>query len=221
MSDHVMPFYVVCDESYSMADHIDALNEGLRDLHVAVGTDPSIADRTRFCLIAFSGSAEVLLPLSRLSDVTEIAGLVARGSTEFGPVFTLLRDTIQRDMAALRAAGRRVHRPAVFFLSDGQPTDPATWQAAHDRLTDQAWPARPNIIAFGIGDADPATIDRIGTFKAFMSRQGISPGGALREFADVLTRSVVRSALAPVGDDAMPVVPPQVSGFTALRTSAW
>jgi uncharacterized protein YegL len=221
MSDHVMPFYVVCDESYSMTDHIDALNEGLRDLHLAVGTDPAIADSTRFCLIAFSSSAEVLLPLSRFSDVTEMAGLVVRGSTEFGPVFTLLRDTIQRDMVALRAAGRRVYRPAVFFLSDGQPTDPATWQSAHDRLTDPAWAARPNIISFGIGDADRAIIDRIGTFRAFMSHQGTSPASALREFARALTRSVIRSAVVQDGDVGMSVVPSQVSGFTALRDPGW
>jgi uncharacterized protein YegL len=219
MSDDITPFYLVCDESYSMADHIDALNEGLRDLHTAIGTDPSIADRTRFCLIAFSSSAQVLLPLSRLSDVAEIAGLTTKGSTEFGPVFTLLRDTIQRDVTALRMAGRQVRRPAVFFLSDGQPTDPATWQAAHDRLTDPTWAARPDIISFGIGDADPATIDRIGTFTAFMSCHGTRPG-ALHEFVRTLTGSVVRSALAPAGDEPAPVVPPQVSGFISLRARA-
>jgi uncharacterized protein YegL len=52
-SEHVLPFYVVCDVSFSMTDHLDALNAALLELHRAVGTDPVVADRTRFCLIGF------------------------------------------------------------------------------------------------------------------------------------------------------------------------
>ena len=108
-----------------------------------------------------------------------------------------------------------MYRPAVFFLSDGHPTDPATWPAAYERLVDPDWPPRPNIIAFGIGDADAATIGRIGTFQAFMSQGGVSPAAALHGFARALTTSVVRSA----DDDGEWCCGcrTQVDGFTALR----
>jgi uncharacterized protein YegL len=92
---------------------------------------------------------------------------------------------------ALAGDTHQVHRPAVFFLSDGQPTDPATWPAAHAALTDPAWSARPNLIAFGVGDADPATIARIGTFRAFLDRDGVRPAGALRRCAPALTTSTL------------------------------
>ncbi len=221
MRDQVLPFYVVCDESYSMADHIDALNQGLRELHRAVGTDPVVAHSTRFCLIGFSSEATVLLPLSRLSEITEITGLSAKGSTNFADVFALLRTTITADVAALKAEAHRVLRPTVFFLSDGQPADPATWPAAHARLTDPTWSARPNVIAFGLGDADAATTRRIGTFRAFMSSSGVSPAAALHEFARALTRSVVQSSTWP-GPDAEVVlrVPERVSGFTVVEIDA-
>jgi hypothetical protein len=39
------------------------------------------------------------------------------------------------------------------------------------------------VIAFGMGDADPATISRIGTFRAYLGQDGISSGAALHEFA--------------------------------------
>jgi uncharacterized protein YegL len=218
MPEQILPFYVVCDQSCSMADHLDALNDGLAQLHAAVGTDPVVADKTRFCLVGFSGDAEVLQPLCRPDDVLRLVGLATQSATSFGAAFTLLRDTIAEDVARLKADGYEVYRPAVFFLSDGHPTDPATWPAAYERLVDPEWPARPNIISFGIGDADAATISRIGTFQAFMSQGGTGPAAALHGFARALTTSVVRSS----GADGELVlrVPAQVAGFTALRIDA-
>jgi len=217
MPEQILPFYVVCDQSYSMADHLDGLNDGLRELHRAVGTDPVVADRTRFCLIGFSGLAEVLQPLCSLSDVVELVDLAVSPATSFTAVFTVLRDTIEADVTRLKAAGHRVYRPAVFFLSDGQPTDPGTWPAAYERLVDPAWPPRPNIISFGIGDADESTIRRVGTVQAFMSQGGLSPGVALHEFARALTKSVVSSGGDTGDGDLVLRIPRQVTGFTALR----
>lgn len=215
MPEQILPFYVVCDQSYSMADHLDALNDGLAQLHAAVGTDPVVADKTRFCLVGFSGTAEILQPLCRPSDVLRMVSLTTQSATSFGAAFTLLRDTIERDVARLKADAYEVYRPAVFFLSDGHPTDPATWPAAYERLVDPEWPPRPNIISFGIGDADAATIGRIGTFQAFMSQGGVGPAVALHGFARALTTSVVRSGNAD--GDLVLRVPAQVAGFTALR----
>jgi uncharacterized protein YegL len=217
MPEQILPFYVVCDQSYSMADHLDALNDGLAQLHRAVGTDPVVADKTRFCLIGFAGDAEILQPLCRLSDVVDIVGLTTQAGTSFGVAFTLLRETIERDVDLLKADAHRVYRPAVFFLSDGHPTDPATWPDAYERLVDPDWPARPNIISFGIGDADADTIGRIGTFQAFMSTGGVSPGSALHGFARALTTSVVRSGGTSPDGDLVLQVPDRVAGFTALQ----
>jgi uncharacterized protein YegL len=216
MPEQILPFYVVCDQSYSMADHVDGLNDGLRELHRAVGTDPVVSDQTRFCLIGFSGDAEVLQPLCALSDVAGLAGLAVSPATSFAAAFTVLRETIERDVAQLKSAGHRVYRPAVFFLSDGQPTDPGTWPAAYDRLVDPDWKLRPNIISFGIGDADEETIRRVGTVRAFMSQGGLGPGLALHEFARALTKSVVSSGGITETGDLVLRIPRHVSGFTAL-----
>jgi uncharacterized protein YegL len=216
-SDHVLPFYVVCDVSFSMMDHIDAVNDSLHELHRAVGSDPVVAERTRFCVIGFSESPEILLPLCKPSEITEISRFTARAATNFGAAFTFLRETITRDVRLLNAGFHRVHRPAMFFLSDGQPTDPATWPAAFAELTDPAWTARPNVIAFGLGDADPATIGRVGTFRAFMGQDGVSPGAALRGLARALITSIVGVADPSSGEGGVTLrIPEQISGFTAL-----
>jgi uncharacterized protein YegL len=99
--------------------------------------------------------------------------------TNFGPAFTLLREAIDRDVRGLKAQRVGVHRPIVFFLSDGQPTDPVTWPAAYAALTDPAWTARPHMIAFGVGDADQDTLCRIGTFRTFLGRDGVRMSTAL------------------------------------------
>jgi uncharacterized protein YegL len=218
MSEQVLPFYVVCDESYSMVDDIDALNQYLAELHQAIGTDPVVSDKTRFCVIAFSGTAEVLLPLSELSEVEEMPGLTAKSSTSYGAAFALLRDTIERDVAMLKGDGHMVYRPAVFFLSDGLPTDESSWAQSHQRLTDPGWGLRPNIVAFGIGDTDADTIRRVGTFKAFIVNEGVSPTSALHEFAKALTKSIVKSGTSLAQDGSATLqVPDKIEGFTELK----
>jgi len=179
MGSDVLPCYVVCDVSLSMTDHIDELNAGLREFRGAVHADSSVAERVRCCVVGFAETPRVLQPLYPMAEFTELPKLGSCAGTNFGPAFTLLRDAIDRDVRGLKAHRLRVHRPMVFFLSDCQPTDPVTWPAAFAALTDPAWAARPNVIAFGIGDADQDTLGRIGTFRTFLGRDGVRMSTAL------------------------------------------
>ena len=216
LMEQVLPFYVVCDESYSMENDIAALNDGLRELHAAVGSDPVVADKTRFCVIGFSDDAEVLLELSDLSEVTQMQGLTVKGGTNYGAAFKLLRDTIDADVAQLKSDGCRVYRPAAFFLSDGQPN--YDWKDDYDRLVDPAWKPRPNIVAFGFGSVDEATIASIGTFKSFVANGTLNPGDALHEFASALTKSIVQSGTNMTDEGNVTiVVPDEVPGFSKIE----
>lgn len=179
MKSDVLPCYVVCDVSFSMTDHIDELNAGLRQFRGAVHADPSVAARVRCCVVGFAESPTVLQQLRPAAELAELSGPMSCAGTNFGPAFTLLRTAIDNDVRTLKARGLHVHRPLVFFTSDGQPTDPVTWPAAFAALTDPSWAARPNMIAFGIGDADRDTLGRIGTFRTFLGRDGVRMGTAL------------------------------------------
>ncbi|MFE1507028.1 VWA domain-containing protein [Streptomyces sp. NPDC058726] len=214
----LLPFYMVCDESGSMAGGgVDAINAALPALHQEISTNPSVADKTRFALIGFSTQASVLQPLADLSELTQLPSLSAGGVTSFGAAFRLLKDTIEKDVAALKGEGHDVYRPVVFFLSDGIPTDEG-WRTALNELN--AFRYAPKIIAFGINDADTATITEVANFKAFIQQNdSISPAVALREFASSLTRSIVSSAtsMAAQGGDGFQLqVDEQVPGFTSL-----
>jgi uncharacterized protein YegL len=219
MSLQLLPFYLVCDESGSMAGQaIDAINQSLPELHNEIGSNPVVADKTRFCLIGFSDHADVLLPLSDLSTVTAIPKLSAGGGTNYQAAFDTLRNTINTDVKALKAAGNVVYRPAVFFLSDGHPNR-NNWQASHQTLTDANWTSRPNILAFGFGSADENTIRQVATVRAFMANGTIGPADALKEFAQSLIRSIVNSATPSASNPqggANLAMPDNVPGFTNI-----
>ena len=212
----VLPFYILCDESGSMDANggIDAVNRGLPELHATIAGDPLVSDKCRIGLITFSDIAEELLPLSNLSDVQAMPGCAAKGMTNYGEAFNLLRVVISRDIANMKSQGIQVYRPAVFFITDGEPTD--DWEANHRALTDKnVNPQAPHIIAFGVAGANPTVIGKIGTKAAFIANQGVDPGNALKEILKSLTNTIVNSSSsssptlmvqqAPPGTTAVPL----------------
>ena len=215
----VLPFYLVCDESGSMrGEPIRAINSCLPDIHSEIGSNPVVADKTRFCIIGFSGLARIVLPLADLSAISVIPAIAYHsGGTKYGAAFELLYDTIADDVGRLKANGDQVYRPAVFFLSDGRPSDRQQWHAPHQRVTDPDWPMHPNILAFGFGKAAPVILQQVATVRAFIADQGTGPGAALRELATSLIQSIVTSGSRPASGGALTLaVPDTVPGFTAL-----
>ncbi len=212
----ILPFYLVCDESGSMSgDPLDAINDSLPKIHTEIGSNPVVADKTKFALIGFSDYAELVLPLSDLSVITSIPALTVKGGTNYSSAFDLLYDTIAEDVKQLKANGDQVYRPAVFFLSDGQPGD--NWEGSYKRLIDPSWTYHPNILAFGFGDVDATTLQHVATVRAFIADGSMGPDEALREFAQSLIQSIVNSGSKPAQGGALTrAVPDQVPGFTSL-----
>ena len=219
MRARILPFYLVCDESYSMSDHLDVVRDSLREVCAAVCADPTARRHTRLCVIGFSSDARVITPLSHRWDEPADFAFQPHGGTNFAAAFLVLRRTISSDVAELLDNGHEVLRPVVFFLSDGQPTDPVAWQRAHARLTDPAWAARPRIVAFGVGDADVRTIGRVGTFKAYLGNGAAGTGQALRQCVRALATTMVRTgATVPVRLDGFTELPVSTSGPTLVHT---
>ncbi|RZQ63385.1 vWA domain-containing protein [Amycolatopsis suaedae] len=179
MESDVLPCYVVCDVSSSMTDHLEELNAGIRQFRGALHADRAIGTWVHCCVVGFAEAPLVLQPLRPADELAELTGSAPSAGSNFGPAFTFLRSVIDRDVRRLKGNRLRVQRPMVFFTSDGQPTDPVTWPAAYGGLTDPAWQARPDVIAFGVGDADRATLGRIGTYRTFLGRDGVRLGTAL------------------------------------------
>ena len=192
----VLPFYVVCDESSSMAgESIDAVNQGIGELFRTIHSDPIVDERIRVGIVTFNDTARVLLPLTRLSDISSTPGCVATGSTSYASVFRLLKTQIESDIPPLKTEGFRVHRPMIFFISDGSP-NLEDWQTAYAELTDQSFAFRPNIVSFGVAGAPASVIKEVSTPMtvgsekrqsfAFLAEQGANPGAALNEIMKII-----------------------------------
>jgi uncharacterized protein YegL len=192
---HLLPVYVLADESYSMAPHVEELNSGMVSLHEALRSEPMVAAKVRLSVIGFSDNVSVRMTLADLRSEVELPRLHVGGGTNYNAAFKDLMTRIPQDIATLKASGYLVHRPAVFFLSDGQPNN-NKWRKPHGQLTDKSvTPAAPNIIACGIGDVKPETILQVATQQdfAFVSVAGTDIGTSIAKFFIALTSSVVQS----------------------------
>ena len=194
----ITPFYLVCDESQSMEGaKLDACNTALSNIHAAVAADHIVNDKIRIGVISFSDTAQVLLPLSKMTDVVDFSGLVVKGGTNYGNAFTCLKNTIQTDMVDLQKSGAKMCRPIVLFMTDGEPTD-TNWKEAHAQVADKTWPFSPHIISFGLGGAQADTIrevatqvDKKGTSFAYLVDDDAS-GAVLSEIFNSLLSPILR-----------------------------
>jgi len=192
---HLLPVYVIADESYSMKTYEGELKSGMASLYETLRSEPMVAAKVRLSVIGFASNVQVRLALADVRNGQSLPQLQIRDTTNYHAVFEDLLRRIPQDISTLKGSGYQVHRPAVFFLSDGQP-DNGKWRGPHRRLTDKGvTAAAPNIIACGIGDAKAETILAVATQSnfAFMSIRGADIGAAIAEFFIALTASVVQS----------------------------
>jgi uncharacterized protein YegL len=191
----LLPVYILADESASMRSYESELNDGLTSLIETLRSEPMIAAKIRLSVIGFSDNVAARMVLADLRSLETVPRLQIRGSTNYRAAFDDLLKRIPGDVSTLKQAGFSVHRPAVFFLSDGQPDD-GRWRNPHRRLTDRlVTAAAPNIIAFGIGAVQSKTILEVATQPAFafVAIPGSNVGKAISKFFLALTASVIQS----------------------------
>ena len=130
----VMPFYLICDVSYSMSGDMAALNDGVQKLRQSIMAEPLVDDVGHISVMTFSDTAKVVMPLSQMSE-TSVPTLKVEGGTNYGAAFRELARVIPGDAAALKAQAYRVFRPCAFFLTDGEPQDSDYWETFKSTLT--------------------------------------------------------------------------------------
>jgi uncharacterized protein YegL len=174
----VMPFYLVCDVSYSMTNDMPALNEGIQRLRRAIVAEPAVDDVAHIGILAFSDTGRVVMPLSQMSD-HNMPVLGVEGGTNYGAAFRTLAETITHDNKSLKDQGYKVYRPCAFFLSDGEPLDQdwlATFRATltYDPGTGVGMKGHPVFVPYGFRDAQEEVLRKLayprGRAKWYFSR---------------------------------------------------
>ena len=198
---HLLPVYVVADESASMRPHSGELTAGLDALYSELRMNPMVAAKVRLAVLGFSDAVAERLALCDVREQPAMPPMGSGNTTSYRSVFLDLTRRIPNDVAALKRQSYVVHRPAVFFFSDGLPND-EDWQGPLKQLTDRGTtPVAPNIIACGVGDADAATIAAVATAREFglIAVPGADIGRAIASFFTALTASVIHSGQTLAG----------------------
>jgi len=154
---------------------IDTMNDGLSGVVTAINHQGAKGDDIRLSVITYATRATVALPLTSVDMSTSIPTLQSGGVTNLPEAVEVLSDTLSKDYHALRAAGHRAYRPAVFVFTDGRPTDgqgieldnPSPWLNPLEALKKHPiW--APRIYAYGFGKAQPAQLELM------VSERGVS-----------------------------------------------
>ncbi|MDX8031061.1 VWA domain-containing protein [Lentzea sp. BCCO 10_0856] len=205
----ILPFYVLIDVSASMSGRkLDEANQIMPQVVDALAEAPILADKVRFCVIDFGSDAQVRLPLCDVLDQhSSLPPLTIRGATSYAAAFRLLRSEIEINVKQLKADGYLVHRPAVFFISDGEPTDPEhEWRTAfqeltgYDKASGQGFSTYPNFVPCGVDQANPRTLATLihpasgpKQMQMYLMEQGQNPADAIAAIAEILISSMLAS----------------------------
>jgi effector-associated domain 2 (EAD2)-containing protein len=192
----VQPLYLACDVTAgtdpASVGYAPELTSALQD----ISWHPVASDRTRISIAVFSDQAKILLPLSDVSGDLAMPELRPDGHVRrFGPVFTLMRGVIERDLRKLRLDGYRVMRPVVIFIASGPPAD--DWQPSLDELCASS-AGTPEIFICPVGTGN-FTGMVAASGRRVRSAAGYSPGSLLLRYADVFVSSDVDRPLHHAG----------------------
>ena len=196
----VMPFYLVCDVSFSMFREMPALNDGIRRLRRAIVAEPVIDDVAQISIITFSDVAKVVVPMGPMSEC-KIPELEAENTTHYGNAFRGLARAIERDTAEYRKHGYKIYRPCAFFLTGGQPIDhdwhkTFTDTLTYDRYTGLGMKHYPIFVPFGFREAREEVLRQLAyppDRAMWYHFKSVSIEHVLRGILDVIMRSIVAS----------------------------
>ncbi|GIF23111.1 uncharacterized protein YegL [Actinoplanes tereljensis] len=223
----VMPFYVLCDVSGSMAPDLTDLTEGLHALHRGLLAEPVINDLVMMSVITFNDSARTVVPLAAPEDISLPVLPAPVGLTNYSAAFREFHQAFEADRTRLKGEGKRVYRPCVYFLTDGEPTDQNYLQTFQALLTHQNNLAYPYICVFGFRDAQPATLEAMahadagGSHKRgrwFVAERGQSVSQTLTALVGVIGKSILQSAQSASSGVPEVNLPTHVPGMTGNRS---
>src|SRR4051794_37930742 len=127
------PFYIALDVSKSMWGRNDAMpasqqtpweaiRDSLPELLFALEESPAAADIAHLTIVAFSDDVETYLPRTRIADGQVSLPKLPQGTqTNYGKLFSCLRDALTTDLEALTAQYSKVKRPTIYLITDGDP----------------------------------------------------------------------------------------------------
>ena len=204
----VMPFYIVCDVSGSMAGDIGELNAGVTGLCQEIMKDPVADDLAMLSIIAFDDTARTVVPLNFPSAMEMRPLTCSGGLTNYTAAFQEFHRAFEADRVRLKNEGKRIFRPCIYFLTDGVPTSTDHKQVfqqllGYDPATKQGNPRYPYVTPFGFRGATEDAVKAIaypdfGDKKGryFLARENVAIPSLLKAMTGMIATSVLGSSLS-------------------------
>jgi len=209
-----LPVYVLLDCSASMVGApIQAVNEGIKQLHSQLLDTPTAVETTWICIIAFGTTAEILSPLIPITDF-EPPELDAGGLTSLGAAISLLTESLEQDLRTSSESAKGDWKPLVFLLTDGEPTD--NWEPKIEGLKNKAEKKIGSFIALGCGgEVNEDTLHRLTDHVLRMENMTVD---RLKEFFNWVSQSVSGASVsAEAAGNVSRRLPPLPEGISITR----
>ncbi len=211
----LIPIAICVDRSGSMGEGTKKpdLETALKKFYRDIEADPRTRYGADLCLIAFSGTADVVQPFSSIDRVDRDfqLELMGDGTNISGAV----RDALEllakrREYYKQAAGGRRAARPTLVLMTDGDSNvgveeQPAVIKQVHE----MAHQKKLTVITIAIGDGVDGVLDweTLVDFSPEIPPLQLESLSSFREFFKVLSDSMSRSASE--GSEAGPEIEPE------------
>jgi uncharacterized protein YegL len=196
-----MPFYLVCDVSFSMRFELAALHKGITEVCEAIGNQPLLNDLVWVSVVTFADSAEAVMRLTEARQCQVPWFTHENSAARWGAAFRVLAEEMREDYGMLRDLDRQVFPPCAYFLTGGDPIDHDWDQTFDDTLTKRALAefdmhVEPILVPFGFQNVQESTLRRLayprGRSRWYHSRD-TSVDDSLRRLLRIITDSILSS----------------------------
>ena len=157
----VMPVLVLCDNSGSMKDYVDRVNQCLRGLIEELQRSPVLSHKIDLSIVSFNTKCTELLPFTMVDriDPARLGQVQPEDwATYLGTALSYAVDQLAREKQQFKDAKADYVQPNLIVLSDGHPeheeksvTD-AGIRAVQEKMTREHWNCIPILIGH---DYDP------------------------------------------------------------------
>jgi uncharacterized protein YegL len=202
---------VLVDTSASMSGDIAAVSAGLEDLGAALARDTVARNRVEIVVVTFGGTVTVHADFGEAA-VFEPPALQAAGDTPMSAALLLALELVELKKRAYKASGLDYHRPLVFLLTDGDPTDLDRWPEAVRRVREAERGKKIALFSVGTGAADFKRLAELSPDRTPLRLQEARWETMFRW----LSRSVQARSRSRLGDETPMEDPTGPSGWGAL-----
>jgi uncharacterized protein YegL len=131
-----LPVYLLLDTSGSMrGERIEAVKNGLQVLISKLRQDPFALESVWISIITFDRTVQQVLPLTDLESL-HLPEIVTpeSGPTNMGAALLMLCDKVDQEVRRGTEEQKGDWRPLLFLMTDGKPSDLATFREAVPKI---------------------------------------------------------------------------------------